>query len=210
MLLPLFFGPSAALTDYVPDRVTALRRRFPDRKIQLAAPLINISNRLDQRIAQLLAEAVIATCRAKHLAQPAVVLTDHGTPQPAVTEVRNHLARQLRELLAADGIDRVGVASMERRAGDAYAFNEPLLDRALRTAPFNTGDVVIALQFLQPGRHAGPQGDIARICEAAEAGQPTLRTFMTSPIGIPDPRLLSLLRDRWNEALTTMSDSVAQ
>lgn len=94
----------------------------------------------------------------------------------------------------------VGVASMERRGGDAYAFNEPLLERALRQPPFNTGDVIIALQFLQAGRHAGAGGDIAAICSEAEREQPGLRTHLTEPLG-GDARLLDILAQRYREAV---------
>ena len=95
----------------------------------------------------------------------------------------------------AGEIATLGVASMERREGAAYAFNEPLLATALRTPPFDRGDVVVALQFLSPGRHAGPGGDIADICAAAEAEQPGLRTQMTEPIAA-DGRLVELLAER--------------
>jgi sirohydrochlorin ferrochelatase len=126
------------------------------------------------------------------------VLTDHGSPQPAVAEVRNHLGDQLRALLG-DEIEALVAASMERREGNAYAFNEPLLATVLRTPPFNAGKVVVALQFLSPGRHAGPGGDIAEICDAAEAENPGLHTRMTQPIAA-DMRLADLLAERLADA----------
>jgi hypothetical protein len=124
---------------------------------------------------------------------------DHGSPQAAVAAVRDLLGRQLRAVLG-DEAEAVAVASMERREGDAYAFNEPLLATALRTPPFDRGEVVVALQFLSPGRHAGPGGDIATICAAAEAGQTELRTQMTEPIAT-DARLVELLAERLAQAV---------
>ncbi len=197
VLVPLFFGPSAALTEYVPARLAAVRGRFPGAKVRMAACLVNPVER-DTRIAEILADQVRSTMLARGWVRPKVILVDHGSPQAAVTVVRNHLGEQLRAALA-DEIEAMAVASMERREGDAYAFNEPLLATALRTPPFDRGDVVVALQFLSPGRHARPGGDIAEICEAAESEQPGLHTQMTETIA-GDPRLIELLAERLKEA----------
>lgn len=197
--LPLFFGPSAALTDYVPARLTALRTRHPAADLRQAACLVDIERPEDGRIAAALADAVRTTVRQHSLRTPPVLLVDHGTPQPAVTAVREHLGVQLQRELAGE-IGRFGTAAMERRDGLAFAFNDPLLENALDRAPFDHGEVVVALQFLAPGRHAGPGGDIAQICTAAEARHPGLRTRMTEPLGV-HPRLLDVLTERYREAV---------
>jgi hypothetical protein len=197
ILSPLFFGPSAALTEYVPARLAAVRTRFPKAQVRMAGWLVNPADD-DVRLAAILADQVRATMRARGWTKPNVILVDHGSPQAAVSLVRNHLGEQLRTALAGE-IDALAVASMERREGDAYAFNEPLLATALRTPPFDRGEVVVALQFLSPGRHAGPGGDIAEICEAAESESPALHTQMTEPIAV-DPRLIDLLAERLGEA----------
>lgn len=67
---------------------------------------------------------------------------------------------------------------MERREGDAYAFNEPLLENLLGSPGFDR-DVVLSMLFISPGRHAGPGGDIAHICEEAEKENPGLQTWMS-------------------------------
>lgn len=198
VLVPLFFGPSAALTEYVPARLASLRARFPLARLKMASWLVNPSED-DRRIAAILADQVRAVARARNWLRPKVALVDHGSPQPAVTAVRNHLGRQLREELA-DEIETLAVASMERRDGETYAFTDPLLAKLLRTQPFDRGDVVVALQFLSPGRHAGPGGDIARICQAAEAEQPDLHTQMTEPMAL-DERLVELLEERLKQAV---------
>ncbi len=199
ILLPLFFGPSAALTEYVPARLAALRRKWPEGLARLARPLVDIDAVEDRRLARALADGIRATMGRAGLVRPAVLLVDHGTPQPAVTQVREYLGGQLRQELAGEA-SSVGTASMERREGAEYAFNEPLLARALRTAPFNAGDVVVALQFLSPGRHAGPGGDVAEICAAAEAEQAELRTHMTEPLGA-HPSLVEVLAERYRETI---------
>jgi sirohydrochlorin ferrochelatase len=196
VLLPLFFGASGALVDYVPERVAALKLKFPEARVKLARWLFD-ERAEDRRIAAMLADEVRLTARAKGWAQPKVVLVDHGSPVPTVTRVRNLLGEQLRAALGNE-IAVLVVASMERREGEAYAFNEPLLATVLRRPPLDTGEVIVALQFLSPGRHAGPGGDIAEICAAAEKEQPTLCTQMTEPIA-GDDRLVALLAERWAE-----------
>ena len=199
VLVPLFFGPSAALTEYVPERVKAIRAKFPRAVIRLAPPLVNVADRDDRRVAEMLADQVREAARARQWRRPKVVLVDHGSPQRAVTAVRDHLAAQLRAVLGGE-IEALVAASMERRAGDAYAFNEPLLATALRTPPFNAGEVVVALQFLSPGRHAGPEGDVAQICASAQTEYAGLLTGMTEPIA-GDPRLAALLAERAAQAV---------
>jgi hypothetical protein len=88
---------------------------------------------------------------------------------------------------------------MERREGDEYVFNEPLLATCLGTPPFDAGEVVVALQFLSPGRHAGPGGDVATICAEAEGAarlsRRELRTAMTATLA-DDPRIVAILARR--------------
>src|SRR5882757_4325794 len=50
LVVPLFFGPSNALTDYLPRRVAALKEKFPGLRVRLAAPLVNPADSGDQRI----------------------------------------------------------------------------------------------------------------------------------------------------------------
>lgn len=201
VLLPLFFGPSAALTDYVPERVGALKAGFPQARIRMAPPLIDVGAKDDRRMAQILADNVRAVAKARAWTRSKVILVDHGSPRPEVTDVRNHLAGQMRQEHGPE-VSALIAASMERRAGDAYDFNEPLLATALRTPPFNNGEVIVALQFLAPGRHAGPGGDIAQICATAQAECQGLVTAMTEPIG-SDPRLIALLAERLTMAAET-------
>jgi sirohydrochlorin ferrochelatase len=198
VLVPLFFGPSAALTEYVPARLKSLRTRFPQARVKQAPWLVDPAEG-DRRLAKILADQVRMTARANLWAKPKVVLVDHGSPQPAVAAVRNHLGGLVGAELGEE-IEALAVASMERREGAAYDFNEPLLASVLRTVPFNSGQVVVALQFLSPGRHAGPGGDIAEICAGAEAESDGLKTRMTEPIA-GEGRLVDLLEERLRQAV---------
>jgi sirohydrochlorin ferrochelatase len=203
VLLPLFFGPSGALVDYVPERLISLRARHPAARMILAEPMVLLDEEPVELVAVLADRARRAT-KAKGWTKPKVVLCDHGTPLATVTEVRNRLGALLTEALRGHASE-VGVASMERREGDEFAFNEPLLATRLRTPPFNVGEVVVLLQFLSPGRHAGPGGDVAEICEAAEAEMPGLSTVMSDPIA-DDPRLVDVLARRAHAARIKMAD----
>lgn len=184
LLLPLFFGPSGALTEYVPERLASLRARHPRAQAVLAEALI-LPGEEPVELAAALADRVRATAAERGWKRPKVVLCDHGTPQRAVTAVRDRLGAYLACALHGEA-EAVAVASMERREGDEYAFNEPLLAKLLASPPFDAGEVVVALQFLSPGRHAGPGGDVAEICAhaeaaAAERGCP-LSTAMTATL----------------------------
>jgi sirohydrochlorin ferrochelatase len=192
LIVPLFFGPSGALTEYLPTRVAHLRTKHPELSVQVAAPLFQVG---DDRLARILADQVLAA-RANGRR---VALVDHGSPARAVADVRNDLGKQLGTLLGPDFT--VAAASMERRAGAAYDFCEPLLAGLLRQPAWNSGDVTVAMQFLMPGRHAGPKGDVAAVCHEAEAASGgALRTTMTGLVG-EHPLLIDILADRWKAAL---------
>jgi sirohydrochlorin ferrochelatase len=187
LIVPLFFGPSRALTEYLPERVRSLREKFPDLVVRLAPALFSAD---DSRLARILADNV----RTIAAASARVALVDHGSPVRVVTEVREALARQLaRELGAATEV--IGCC-MERRPEPAYDFNEPMLEKLLARDGWNASDVVIAMQFLLPGRHAGPRGDVAEICRRAEAASPGLRAQLT-PLVAEHPLLVEILADRW-------------
>jgi sirohydrochlorin ferrochelatase len=198
VLLPLFFGPSAVITDLLPRQLERLRHRYPGRCIRLARWLVDPCAESDFRIASILAENVRTVIGEQGLGSPDVVLVDHGSPQRAVMAVRDFLARQLAVLLNGE-IGRLVASSMERRPGPEYDFCDPLLATVLRRPEFSGRCVVVAQQFLSPGRHAGPGGDVAEICRAAEQAQPGLKTFATKLIGA-DARLIPVLCDRYNEA----------
>ncbi|SDR99205.1 hypothetical protein [Opitutus sp. GAS368] len=193
ILLPLFFGPSRALTEYLPENLARLRPRFPALRLKIAPPLHAAR---DNRLAHILAQHVRDELDSTDTGR--VALVDHGSPVEAVTAVRNELAQQVAGLLGSR-VAAVTPASMERRAGPEYDFGKPLLADLLAEPPWNAGRVVVAMQFLLPGRHAGHDGDVAKICRAAEAAHPGLKTHMTKLV-VEHPLLLDILADRWRQA----------
>jgi sirohydrochlorin ferrochelatase len=197
VVLPLFFGPSQALTVYIPENIARLQAKHPALHIRVAPPL-HASG--DERLARILADQVKAELGAETSDSVRVALVDHGSPVAEVTAVRNGLARQLTALLGSS-VAAVAPCSMERRPEPTYDFCAPLLADLLVLPPWNTGRVIVAMQFLLPGRHAGPDGDVARVCRQAEAGNPKLHTRMTGLVG-EHPLLVDILADRWQAATT--------
>lgn len=190
--LPLFLGPSSAITDYLPQVIEALRGPYSDLRVKIAPTLAGANPDVpDLRLAQILADHV----RAMDPGGTAkLALVDHGTPIVEVNRVRNAVARQLAAEL---GLPREAVqaCSMERRDGDAYAFNDPLLE-SLGQCPHLTGDrLLLAMFFLLPGRHAGEGGDVAEICEGLLA-ENAFKQIEATPLLGEHPRLLDILQDR--------------
>ena len=193
IIVPLYFGPSGALTEYLPARVAHLRKKFPELNVKLAPVLFQKD---DDRLARILADQARAVLREN---TRRVVLVDHGSPARAVAAVRNQIAEQLRGILGPNY--RVAAASMERREGVEYDFCEPLLATLLRQPEWNTGEVIAAMQFLLPGRHAGPAGDVAEICSEAEtASGGRLHVHLTGLVA-EHPLLVQILADRWRRAV---------
>tara|TARA_R110002111_G_scaffold249775_2_gene313864 strand:- start:113 stop:514 length:402 start_codon:yes stop_codon:yes gene_type:complete len=128
-----------------------------------------------------------------------VALVDHGSPIIEVNRVRNAVAVQLAQELDLP-TQSVLACSMERREGEAYAFNEPLLEKLGDQRGFTGGTLLLALFFLLPGRHAGAGGDVAEICDGLVAAGAFERIQATALLGA-HPLLLDILEDRLNEAL---------
>ena len=185
IVLPLFFGPSRALSAFIPEQVAALTDELGSFRLRQARVLCPLPAGED-RLADILADNVL---RADADAER-VVVVDHGSPVPQVTAVREWLAAALRARLP-DSVE-IDQAVMERREGRDYDFNGALLSERLDGV---TGRVVLGMVFLSPGRHAGPGGDIAEICADAESRNPGLRVTPSALIG-DHPGLIEILQDR--------------
>ena len=194
VMLPLFLGPSRALTEYLPRVVGEVTEGNPAVRVRIAAPLAGDDpDEPDPALARMVADHVgAARSDAGEEAPERVALVDHGTPEPAVNRVREAVAGQLAECL---GMPVTG-CSMERREGPEYAFNEPLLE----SLGGNGGVMIAAMFFLLPGRHAGKNGDVAEICRGLEASGAFSRVVRT-PLLAEHPDLVSILDRRLRECL---------
>jgi hypothetical protein len=140
-------------------------------------------------IADIVAERIRETIAAHALRPPPVIVVDHGGPSFASAALRNALAAEVRRLLGTE-IGPLAAASME---GAEHPHNHPLLADQLAASGFNQADVVVAPLFLSPGRHAGPQGDLAQIARAAEDRlSAPLRCHFTALVGT-HPRAIDAL-----------------
>jgi sirohydrochlorin ferrochelatase len=196
----MFFGPSAAILEYVPQRVTELRQKHPDLQVRVAPCVVNKEDETDTRMAQILLELAIDTAKKNNLQKPALALVDHGTPRETVTQVRNLLAKQIAQL-GGNPFSNVSPCSMESRGGTQYAYNKPLLEDLLGTDGYDK-DVIISMLFASPGRHAGPGGDVAEICDNVHQKHPGLSTYMTELVAT-HPGLIDLLAERFAEGLNS-------
>ena len=197
LILPFFLGPSRAVTQWLPEQLGKLSEEWPDLRVKTASCLFREE---DERLAQALADGVRGEVAKGKLVRPCIAMVDHGTPARDVNRAQERVGAQLRELLKEE-VAEVRACSMERRPQSEYDFNEPLLENLLRdkaTCPVQ--EVVVAQFFLSPGRHAGPDGDVANICREAEQARPGLRTFLTDPLG-DHPVVLEILEERFRECL---------
>ena len=208
IVIPVFFGPSGALTRHLPARIAELKASVPSLRVTLAPCLVEGGrpNRIEL-LAHILADWVEEKRAQAQLNRPAVILVDHGTPAPEVNAVRHLMEKQLAHLL--DGkIERLVSASMERREGKAFDFNEPLLEKVIGTEGFSKGDVIVSMLFLSPGRHAGPDGDIARMCRNAEQRYLGLRLHRTKLVS-QHPSLVDLLAERFFRAYSVSQETAS-
>lgn len=192
-LLPMFIGPSLAITDWLYNKLTAWKQLGNDRTFLIADPLFRKG---DQRITNALAEYIITLILENNKTKPFVVLVDHGTPLREVNHVREEIGKNLERKLTGL-ISGFSTACMERREGSQYDFNDPLLEKLLKEI-ISSGNskVIIAQLFLGPGRHAGAHGDIAKICQPfIENGIQVERT----PILGKHALILEILADRFRE-----------
>jgi sirohydrochlorin ferrochelatase len=172
-VLPFFFGPTGAIVDYLPERIASLRERFGHFEVKRAPFLFDRENpdADNTPLVEILMENVQQVILENKLNMPRVALVDHGSPLESVNQVRNQLAGMLQERLGSS-IGALSPASMERREGSQYDFNEPLLENLLTQDGWRESEVVVSMLFLSPGRHAGPGGDIDTICKTAEQKTP--------------------------------------
>ena len=190
IVLPLFIGPSLALTEYLP-KVFA-EAQAGAMKLSIREPLFG------PELQSMLIDNLKSTGWTK--GNGTVFLCDHGSPIQEVTRCRNFFASAIRTKLGLKD-DELIACSMERREGADYDFNEPLLEDALQQAQ---GEAVILMLFLLPGRHAGGDGDVATIVKAHAPGD--LR-WKLSPLLGTHPALPALLRLRHDLASVNLKSA---
>jgi len=153
----------------------------------------------EDALADVVADRVREALAARGLRRPPVIVVDHGGPSRASAAVRDAVAKGARERLGGC-VGPVAAASMEAPEGASRGFSRPLLRDALASPGFASGDVLIAPLFLSPGRHAGPDGDLARIARRAQERSAGLRCHFTDLAG-SHPAAIGALAGALAEAL---------
>jgi uroporphyrin-III C-methyltransferase len=184
--VPFFISPQGAIG-------SALRRDLEGLAAELGGAF-DFTSGLDKAVPVILASNIRdAIAQARHPTAPAalagaapppppwpVVIVDHGGPSRHSAVLRDQIVSEVAALLG-DGAGSITGASMESPEGLEFAFNRPLLSEALGAlAASGATDAIIAPLFLSPGRHAGPDGDLAQI---ARAFAPRLRCHFTGLVG---------------------------
>lgn len=174
VVVPLFFGLSRAITSFIPAEVARLKSTYPELTVRVA-PVTWPLPEGEPRLAQVVFEH-IQQARRQSVDGAKLVLVDHGSPSPMITEVRRGVAQTLAR---QHGLE-VDQAVMERREGKEYDFNGDLLATWLRQqAERGVTEVIVAMLFFLPGRHAGPHGDVAEICNTVTSDYPQLNYTIT-------------------------------
>lgn len=193
LVLPLFFGQSGALSGFIPETVETIRAEHGPFDLRIADVLCPLPAG-EPRLARILLDNLAQTAPGSGPPRR-VVLVDHGSPLPAVTEVRRWLAARMAEALGS--AVTLEEAVMERRPGPEYDFNGPLLAQVLDRLGAQDADepVLLSMLFLSAGRHAGAGGDVEEICHAARAANPRLRVHVSPLVG-SHPAIVDILEER--------------
>lgn len=189
LFVPFFISAQGAIG-------SALRSDLEKLQEQLGAFEFDFTDGLATRgaLAPIVVARIRETISSHALERPAVILVDHGGPSADSARLRDDTAEQVRVLLHRE-IDQIAAASME-------GTHPPLLADQLHTPGFVGRDVIIAMLFLAPGRHANAQGDVAQIGQAAN-----VRAHLTDLIG-NHPTVAEVLAEALRDKLATQRPHV--
>ena len=201
IVLPFFFGPSRGITEWLIEKLEEWQLKNPTRFYRVLDPLYKEN---EIQLAQALQQEVKSVGKEQKLDRVRVALVDHGTPVPEVNKVREDVGEALRVLMGNE-VEDFSTCSMERREGDEYSFNEPLLEKLLlQWGDDGVTQVVVALFFLLSGRHAGKEGDLVEICANVKKKFPEINIFLTKPLGEHEI-IFKILKDKLHTLETKLN-----
>ena len=189
--LPFFLGPSLAITDWLPENLASWKsKNAAQRSYRILEPLHQNG---DDRLARAMSDLCREQIKNSGFKNPHIAMVDHGTPLPEVNQVREVVGSQMKERMGNE-IAGFSTCAMERRPDQQYDFNDPLLENLLQGwIDQGIREVVLSQFFLLPGRHAGPDGDLAQICQPfIDQG---MKIFRSENLGT-HPLVLEILLDR--------------
>lgn len=197
LFVPFFVSPRGAVGLALRQTLERLRREEGDFTFAFTEGLATRG-----AVADIVESRIRATISDHALRAPAVIVVDHGGPSPDSGKLRDAIAAEIRGRFASS-LRGLVAASMQ---GDAHPHNRPLLADALAVPDFARGDVIIAPLFLAPGRHAGADGDLARIVQSTQSRETgaARRCFFTELVGT-HPQVVDTLAAGLREALAARS-----
>ena len=199
VMVPFFFGPSRAITDWLPKKLELWKSKFPHAEYEIL-PCLHEEG--DDSIAKALVQNTLSCIDRSTMQKPFVAMVDHGTPIKAVNQVREEIGLQMREMLGSV-VHGFSTCCMERREGAEYDFNDPLLESLLSEVAENgCREVILAQLFLSPGRHAGKGGDLDEICSGFKG------ELIRTPLLGNHPEIISILERRIRSFQNTISTTM--
>ncbi|KAJ1632962.1 hypothetical protein T492DRAFT_984257 [Pavlovales sp. CCMP2436] len=187
-ILPFILGPSRALRAETPRLVREAAATCAAADVEVLPCLADVVDAEGARAVSVgLAEQIERTIAEAGLTRPFVLVCDHGSADAAVAAVRRTMVADVARLLGS-AVVGVEPAPMERPSSLARGSeaDDPLLEERLAglcCADAAAVEVVVAMAFLSPGRHAGADGDVAEIVARATAGRADLRVHVSELLG---------------------------
>ena len=182
-VIPLLMVNGGAIYTKLSESIKSFRTGNPNKIVALGDTLVNRLESGPVSIPAIIARGVESEIRRVGLDGPEVLIVDHGSPFPVAAGVRDWVASEVEMLLPKGTAQSVLGASMERRDGAQYEFNEPLLEHALEDCA-NRGvrDVLVAKMLIQPGKHSGKKGDIDQIIDSVSDQRSRMRVHIVRQI----------------------------
>ena len=192
LILPFFLGPSLGVTDYLVKKLEIWKKERVGRSFKVLSCIHSYD---DTKLADALISETNRVIKNEGIDSPHIAMVDHGTPIIEVNMVREDVGKSLEKMIGTKA-SGFATCSMERRKGDEYDFNEPLIEAVLDDWG-NSGvrEIVVSLLFLLAGRHAGKGGDLDNIFNKAKSKFHGMRITPTRPLG-QNPLIYELLKDK--------------
>jgi sirohydrochlorin ferrochelatase len=165
LFVPFFISPQGAIGSALQSDLERLQSEVGEFEFDFTPGLADRGV-----LPTILADRIRVTIAQRAIAQPPVLLVDHGGPSLASATLRDRIADEVRRELGLE-IGPLVAASMEGE-------HPPLLAHELRRTEFAGRDLIVARLFLSPGRHAGEHGDVAQLCLES-----TARCHLTDLVG---------------------------
>lgn len=197
IILPFMLASGGAIHRKLAAEVEIASNSFAETKFELAQAILSDSDQNPHPIVPMFVEHIESTIQEKSLDRPRVILVDHGSPRRESADLRNSVGKQLKDSLG-ERIEGLIAASMERRPGAEYDFNEPMLKKVLEESAEERKTIVLARLFLQPGKHSGKKGDVDEICEEVFRRFPEFEIHHAPRVFL-QKNLIHLLKIRYKE-----------